>query len=242
MDTGTLRAKVHIDEALRYLGVDSGGEHAGSANPGAEPDAIREQIRRAAEQVENACRPRFIHRFFELEHSGEEVTCVSDNGSRFVLPGRNIAEVLRESGRCIIMAATIGGEVDRLIRRLSVTDMAGAVMADACASSAIEDFCGSIYKIFRRKAADSGAFLTDRYSPGYGDMDISFQRRIADLLQTGKRIGLTVSETFMMTPMKSVTAVIGIADRPQPKKISGCEFCDMKDSCRFRKAGTNCSE
>lgn len=228
MNNKITQVKVHIDEALRYMG-------AGQTKPTA-------QIIRAAELVEEACRPRFTYRVFDLDPVSEEgrISCRDGSSGTFELPGKDIAGLLRDSGRCIIMAATIGGEVDRLIRRLSVKDMADAVIADACASSAIEDLCNSISGMFRRKAADSGLFLTDRFSPGYGDMDISFQRRIADLLQTQKRIGLTVSDSCMMTPMKSVTAVIGIADRPQPKMISGCGNCDMRDRCTYRKTGTTC--
>ena len=85
-----------------------------------------------------------------------------------------------------------------------------------------------------------GWFLTDRFSPGYGDLPLCIQPEVCAALDAGRRVGIHVSDSFLMNPMKSVTAVIGIADRPQMARVRGCAYCAMAASCRLRKGGKHC--
>jgi len=108
----------------------------------------------------------------------------------------HLAEHLKGCRQLALMAATLGAEADSIIRRYSVREMAKAVIADEIFSEMIEEYCRSIYP--------------RRFSPGYGDFDIAHQKDIAILLDCSKRIGLTVTEGYMLSPAKSVTAVAGI--------------------------------
>ena len=49
-----------------------------------------------------------------------------------------------------------------------------------------------------------------------------------------------MSERFLMNPTKSVTALIGISDRPQMARIRGCAYCTMRETCALRKGGKHC--
>ena len=77
-------------------------------------------------------------------------------------------------------------------------------------------------------------YLRPRFSPGYGDFDICYQEPIVRMLNCAKTIGLTLTDSFMMTPTKSVTAVIGISTQKDRCPISGCEVCTKKD-CEYRR-------
>ena len=83
-------------------------------------------------------------------------------------------------------------------------------------------------------------YLTDRFSPGYGDLPISLQDSFLRLVDAQKQIGLTVTTTHILTPRKSVTAIIGLANQPQNKRFRGCAYCSMFETCAFRKAGKTC--
>lgn len=104
-----------------------------------------------------------------------------------------------------IFAATTGADVDRLILRLSKISPSRAVATDAIGSAAIEDFCN----ILNDKLKE-GKECKPRFSCGYGDFSIENQKNILDFLNAYKLLGISLSESFLMTPKKSVTAIVGI--------------------------------
>ena len=132
------------------------------------------------------------------------------------------------------MAATLGAGVDRLISGLTALGrVSEAAAAQAAAAALIEDCCDEENERLRAEAAERGLKLRPRFSPGYGDLSIEHQRDIARELDTPRRIGLTVTDSCMLAPMKSVTAVIGIAET-EGSTARGCEDCD-KQNCGFRR-------
>lgn len=179
------------------------------------------QMERAADQIEKSASARYIYNVFELIR--EEEGPISLKGSSLRLPGKDIASLLKECSRCILLTVTIGGTVDRILRRAQISDMADAVLLDFCASSAAEDLCGRIHSDLEEEYEKKGLYLTDRFSPGYGDLPIGLQSEICRVLQTDKRLGLTVNSGNMLIPSKSITAVIGISHRPQPKKSAAVQ-------------------
>ena len=84
--------------------------------------------------------------------------------------------------------------------------------------------------------------LTDRFSPGYGDFPFSQQRDFFDVLDITRRIGVSLTESGLMLPQKSVTALIGVSDRPQAHRHRGCASCILFEDCGFRKEGTHCGK
>ena len=133
-----------------------------------------------------------------------------------------------------LFAATLGAGVDRLISRLTALGrMSEALAAQAAAAAFIEDYCDEVNDALRDEAAAQGMKLRPRFSPGYGDFSIEHQRDIARELDTAWRLGLTVTESLMLAPMKSVTAVIGVSRR-EGCTVSGCAACGKTD-CEFRR-------
>lgn len=104
-----------------------------------------------------------------------------------------------------VFAATTGIEVDRLILRLSKIQPWKSVVVDAIGSAAVEAFCD----ILNDKLKE-GKECKPRFSCGYGDFDIKNQKKILEFSDAYKMIGITLSESYMMTPKKSVTAIVGI--------------------------------
>ena len=97
-------------------------------------------------------------------------------------------------------------------------------------------------KDLRKEVEAEGRFLTDRFSPGYGDLPLTAQRQLCEALDTGRRIGLSLSPSLLMIPGKSVTAILGISDEPKPLRRRGCESCSLFRTCMYRKEGRNCHE
>ena len=132
-----------------------------------------------------------------------------------------------------LFAATLGLQADMMIRRLSALNMARGTVAHSVANALIEDYCDEIQAQIAEKEAATGLFLKPRYSPGYGDFALQSQKEIFARLECAKRIGLTLTDTMLMVPFKSVTAVIGVTDTPTCtyKKCRGCANTD----CEFRE-------
>ncbi len=127
-----------------------------------------------------------------------------------------------------IMAATTGIEAHRLIERNQIISPLKGVVTDCVGSTAIEAFCDKINLSF-----DNHEYLRPRFSPGYGDLSLEYQRDIVEFLQTKKNIGMSLTESLMMVPVKSVTAIIGIGKEKNKCTGSGCMKCS-NINCPYR--------
>lgn len=146
---------------------------------------------------------------------------------------RALAKNLAGCDRAVIFAATIGIAADRLIRRAVRTDMAKAVMLQAIGAERIETLCDIFCNEIKKSAAERGLYTRPRFSPGYGDLPLEFQRRLIRELDCRRRIGITLNESLLMSPSKSVTAIIGLS-KNECRIGSGCAYCGKKD-CMYRK-------
>lgn len=110
----------------------------------------------------------------------------------------------------VVFAATVGMEYDRLIRAYGKLDAAKAFMLQAIGTERVEALCDVFCKELKDNKSDLGEEVTDRFSPGYGDLPLELQRNIFDMLDCERHIGVFLNNSLLMTPSKSVTAIIGI--------------------------------
>ena len=120
----------------------------------------------------------------------------------FTVSSSSLAAHLNGCERAVVFAATVGVELDRLIARYSALSPAKALLFQAIGAERIEALCDAF-------CADT-AGITARFSPGYGDLPLTAQRNIFAVLQCEKRIGLTLNDSLLMSPSKSVTAFVGL--------------------------------
>ena len=125
-----------------------------------------------------------------------------------------------------------------LLRAGQARSMARAAMLDACGSAWVEAGCDEAEKEIA--ARFPGLHLTDRFSPGYGDLPLAMQKDICAVLDAPRRLGVQVTDSFLMNPSKSVTAVVGLSDRAQPARVRGCGCCILRENCQYRKEGKTC--
>ena len=122
----------------------------------------------------------------------------------------DIKKNLRNSHSVIFFASTLGIELDRLILKYSVLSPATALLLEALGNERIEALCDSFCEDMRKTKLKSGESLRPRFSAGYGDLPLEYQQKIFDLLNPSLHIGLTLNESYLMSPSKSVTALIGV--------------------------------
>ena len=131
------------------------------------------------------------------------------------LVGENIKQHLNGCKSILICTATLGEEFDRLLRKLQITDMTGAVILDSLAGEYLEKFCDKKDFSLVQNAecvlsAEIGMQKLIRFSPGYGDFPLSVNRSIIAALNASTRIGIHITESLVLTPQKSITGIIGI--------------------------------
>ncbi len=203
---------------------------------GSADSRLAEQMDEAERLLKAAARPKAVYKI------AERSVILPDDDQKNTEDSSLIASIsikkhLEGCHKAVLMAITLGADVDQLLRRIQVTDMAMAVILDTGASVLIEQLADDFQRNIK-----AGPFMTPRFSPGYGDWSITEQARIIRLLDGQRQIGLNVTKDSLMIPRKSITAVIGIADHPVKGCLATCDECVLKDKCQLKKEGKFCGD
>ena len=212
--------KMNLKEIQRYLGY--GRSEA--------DETVLKLIRECWNELEEAAVFRTVSRSYPLKLTGEkeiDMTCLRTES-------KDLMKNLRGCDEVLLFAATLGSQVDMLIHRYNRLQVSRAVVLQAAAAAMLEAYCDQLNENFRREQEARGRFLRPRFSPGYGDFSLECQRDLTRALETGKMVGITLTDSLMMVPSKSVTAVIGISSRKSSCQIKGCEAC-QKTECEYRR-------
>jgi hypothetical protein len=154
------------------------------------------------------------------------------------LTGRDIFRHLAGCGSALLLAVTLGSRCDDFIRRAGVGDVAAAAGADALASALTEQLAHRAEQALRD--LHPGQYLTGRFSPGYGDWPVTVQGSLCAALDAHRTIGLTATDTSLLLPRKSVTALLGVSQHPVTGARAGCQHCVLAATCQYRKRGITC--
>ena len=207
-------------EAARYLGYRK-----------TEPDErVAAMIDQCIGEVQAAAVPKSVYERFPLTISGGDTIRIGS----LHLQSRSLLKNLAGCGEAYLFAATLGIAVDTLIKRTALLDSAKGLVMQAAAAAVIEAYCDEVNARLRQAAENENLFLRPRYSPGYGDLSLDCQRDFLNLLKAQKNIGLTVTDSGLMVPVKSVTALIGISPIRTACHTQGCEAC-RKTDCAYRR-------
>ena len=156
------------------------------------------------------------------------------DGGCFQTVSMNLSRNLRDCGQIIVFAATLGTGADHLIQKYNKLQMSKAVIMQAAATAMIEEYCDQVCTGIREEYESGDRYLRPRFSPGYGDFPLDCQQRLLDSLEAGKRIGIKLTDSLLMMPSKSVTAVMGVSKKPYRCDVKGCESCGKRD-CLYRR-------
>lgn len=211
---------IRTKEAVRYLGY---GRHAID-------ERTLEMIQDSFQELEQVANARFVYRFFEIIKKNQNELTIGG----FKIQSENLSKNLKDCKQAIMFCATLGPSVDLLIKKYSVSDMSKAVVLQACAAAFLEEYCDKMQEQIA-DALDDGLYLRPRFSPGYGDFSIFHQKELLEITNASKQIGLTMTDGYMLTPSKSITAVMGISSEARDCSIKGCETC-TKEDCIYRRS------
>ena len=210
---------IPVREALHFLGW---------RGAPVEPE-LMERLRALCRETALALEPRTAVRIFDMEKDGTFA------GTSFCPKGNDVRAMLSPCTKGVLLAATLGAQSERMLLRAQARSAGDALLLDAVLSAAIEAVCDAQEAALRLEASAQGLYLTDRFSPGYGDMPLAQGAEILAVLDAQRRIGLTLTQSGLMLPRKSVTAVLGISPVPAEHRPSGCEGCSAREVCALRR-------
>lgn len=212
--------EVNRREIYRYLGIKTG-----------EPDdRTLELVEHCIRELCGVISPRNFTLTFPLTFLSEDTmdfTC-------FTVKSRDLYKNLKDCSEVILFAASLGTGPDFLIRRYSRLEMSRAVVLQAAAAAMMEAYCNEVNASLKAGAKRRGRYLRPRFSPGYGDFSLKYQERLCRTLAAEKTVGITLTDSLLMLPSKSVTAVIGVGEQEAGCVPEGCESCKKTD-CIYRR-------
>ncbi len=115
-------------------------------------------------------------------------------------------DYLADCEKYVLFAATVGIEIDRLIAKYTKISPAKAHMFQAIGAERTEALCD----MFCNDIKAQYLHTKPRISPGYGDMPLEMQREVFEILDCSRKIGVSLGDSLLMSPSKSVTAFIGV--------------------------------
>ena len=188
---------------LTRLGYKKGVTELNSHDRALVEDGIR--------QGEYLCKPEGAYLIIPVSSiKGSVITL--ENGISFDSEG--LTKLLQNSKSVVLMAATVGREVtDKVFNEIEKGNAANGLIIDSVASQTADAALDWMVQLLRKILIREGKVLTrHRYSPGYGDLPLSYQKVIFDALQLDK-LKIALTEKFMLVPEKSVIAIAGIEEK-----------------------------
>lgn len=218
-------SQVNKKEIYRYLGYRN-----------ILPDEnVNKLINEVLDDASKIITPRYMAQRFRIRIANN-IVYIAD--SEICFESTNLSDNLKQCDETYLFAATLGTAADNYIHKLSLTNMAKASVAQACFAALIEEFCNETQNELRKEVLKEGLYLKPRYSPGYGDLKLETQKSFFSLMEITKRLGVTLTDSMLMYPTKSVSAFIGITKNQNLCHIAKCRDCNNKD-CEFRYEENN---
>ncbi len=140
---------------------------------------------------------------------------------------------LCDAERVAVFCATVGLGIDRRILRYSVVSPTKALLFQALGTERVESLCEAFCRDLQREY--QAVRVGRRFSPGYGNIPLEVQRAVFALLDCSRKLGVSLNDSLLMTPSKSVTAFVPIGVKTEKTgKKADCKACDKTD-CALRK-------
>ena len=228
--------KLDRDSWLRLLGVSSDHQKAAETDEKIRTalERLEVQMDEAEEQLWKKAQPAFAYAVLERE--------------ALDIRGESLTKHLEGCGRIVVSAVTLGHDIDELISATQrekialgvVMDSGASVMAELAANIAQERIRGELSECKKQTADVEPLFMTERFSPGYGDSPLEMQTQVLELLDAEKQLGITLSKGFMMSPSKSITGIMGLSDHPVKGRLATCAECVLREKCQLLKEGKRC--
>lgn len=166
-----------------------------------------------------------------LQHFKASYATYSLKNSPISLNYPGLEEFFAGCNEVVFIGCTLGLEIERKIKYYQAFDLTRMCILDSIASAYIEEACDEFENVHLPKNR------TYRFCPGYGKVPIEVNKEIAQYIDLYRKTGITITDTNLLLPQKSMIGFIGIGKDSLKKS---CEGCMHSESCSFRKRGQTC--
>lgn len=170
--------------------------------------------------------PKFMYKIYSLDHQPLKIKELD-----IQIDYPELIDLFDSCNRVAIVACTLGIQIDKLLRYYSLIDMTKMTVFDAVASSYLEAKCDEF------ENNQNFGKHTFRFCPGYGNVPLSLNKKLAQALACDKHIGVTIQENNLLIPQKSMIGLVGIGNEKQTRH---CFACINLNNCVYRKRGQRC--
>ncbi|MDR1606600.1 MAG: methionine synthase [Streptococcaceae bacterium] len=217
-------------EILRYLGY---------RRKQALTDEVSELVDQMMLEVQEIANARYLYQVYDFTLDAEK-SAIHVTGTDLVLTSTHLYQQLKQATKIVLLAVTLGVEVDRQIRLYQSSELTKGLVLDAACAAYIEKVC-DLAEV-ELAAEFSNYELNRRFSPGYGDLSLMVQPQFLTTLAADRQLGISLTETYLMIPRKSVTAIIGLFDadtivRPRRRLSDGLTL-EMAEKAKFNQRRT----
>ncbi len=142
-------------------------------------------------------------------------------------PGKIIFNEIKNSHEVAFFAGTAGDKVSHRCRRLNETgDFIYSYVLDVLGSVVAEKAVEKMMEFLESEASDKSWHISESYSPGYCNWDVAEQQILFSFFPVGI-CGITLSPFSLMSPIKSISGIIGIGPG-QTRNDYKCRRCNDK--------------
>lgn len=175
-----------------------------------------------------------------FQHESVEVkgSSVALSNRTTVFESNDLATFIKEAQRLVMAGVTLGHGITKRIENRMLVKPSYGITLDACASVIADAYCDYLQDQMIGTHAFGDYCISQRYSPGYGDLKITENKKIAEVLMLDKKIGVFATDHGQLVPEKSVIFVMGLSDTPFMTHLKtcgdSCETCLLKH-CTYRR-------
>ena len=183
--------------------------------------------------------PKNITRRFKLKVQ-EGVIELLDQTDQCVslIHSNDLFHFLEGAHEGVLGALTLGSEISKRIEKKMLIKPSEGIVLNACASVIADAYADYLQNELLSELDTESLYISQRFSPGYGDLALTAQESISNLLEMRKRIGVYLTEQYQMLPEKSITFIIGLSHRPFQSEIrtcgTNCQDCKLI-KCAYRR-------
>ncbi len=198
-----------------------------------QPD-LEELLKQAVRKVSQLAQPKGAYAHFAVKQINSDKITLSDTNLQ--IEGSQTLPHFVSCQRVTLLAVTLGKEITNVLEELSQTKISQAVLLDATASAAAENLAEQLDALITGEIRRKGFYPTARFSPGYSDWNLSWQKELLESLD-GEKIGLGLTPYNLLEPIKSITAAIGWSSEPVtrnyelPNRLKPCQGTESCPHC-----------
>jgi hypothetical protein len=204
---------------------------------GGEPARARPPLRELAIAMTERARilltPAVAYEIFDVQEVRHERLVISP---RVSLRSPRLISALGGAQQIAVAVCSIGPKLEEAVRAMFAAGQAvEATVLDGVGSAAVEELSQRVCRMFEDIARERGLTTSGPHSPGELDWPLEAQRDLFDLAPA-EEIGVTLMDSYLMYPLKSLSMVVGIGQNLTTG--SPCELCSLTDVCRYRERKT----